>query len=197
MTVQFDGQEQTLARMGRIQEEPDRAAARGRLEDGDGAPPAGRRQAGGAFRPAARPAQRDRARRRLLRFPRLHLRQLRALRLHAGGLPPLPRRGRASHRAARARIAGGAPAKTRRSTSCARGTSRVDPDHNPPLHPFTASSELLEKCARDFLQARSAPRRLLSASCASRNWSISTTARARRRAATRARFPRRACRSFS
>ena len=72
----------------------------------------------------------------------------------------------------------------------------VDPDHNPPLHPFNESSELLEKCHQIFAGSTRGWASIIT-SCARRNSSISTTARARRRAATRARFPRRACPSSS
>ena len=131
------------------------------------------------------------------RFPRLHLRQLRALRLHAGGLPPLPRRDRASRRAAHARAAGGAPEKTSASRRCARGTSASIPTTTS----AAASVRRVVRAAREMpphlRQARPALRRLLRHPARSRSSSISTTARARRPAATRARSPRRACPSSS
>ena len=114
----------------------------------------------------------------------------------AGRLPPLPRRDRASRRPAHARAAGGAPPPARRRARCGRGTSASIPTTIRRSIP----SRNRRSCWRSATTSSPSSTRasaIISRSCASRSWSISTTARARRPAATRARFPRRACPSSS
>ncbi|MCE0522782.1 MAG: M3 family oligoendopeptidase [Methylacidiphilales bacterium] len=149
MTVQFDGQEQTLARMGRIQEEPDRP----------------RREA----------AWKTVAERRLLDADKLEelFDQMLVLRneiAHAAGFPDFraytfanyerfdytPEDCLRFHDAVEHHVvplARELQEERRRKLGLDRlrpWDLAVDPDHNPPLHPFAESSELLEKCQQIF-----------------------------------------------
>ncbi|HEV3270857.1 MAG TPA: M3 family oligoendopeptidase [Candidatus Methylacidiphilales bacterium] len=149
MTAQFDGQEQTLARMGRIQEEPDRprreaawkAVADRRLADADKLEElfdkllalrnAIARAAGFADFRAYTFASYE----RFDYTPEDCLRFHDAIEHH---VVPLARE---------------LQEERRRKLGVGRlrpWDLAVDPDHNPPLHPFAASSELLEKCHEIF-----------------------------------------------
>ncbi len=149
MTVQFDGKEQTLARMGRIQEEPDRP----------------RREA----------AWKTVAERRLLDADKLEelFDQLLVLRneiAHAAGFSDFraytfanyerfdytPEDCLRFHDAVEHHVVPLArELQEERRQKLGLEKLRpwdlaVDPDQNPPLHPFTESSELLEKCHQIF-----------------------------------------------
>ena len=151
MTVQFDGEEQTLARMGRIQEEPDRP----------------RREA----------AWKTVAERRLLDVDKLEdiFDQLLVLRTeiaHAAGFTDFraytfanyerfdytPEDCLRFHDAVEHHVVPLARAlqeERRRKLGLEKlrpWDLAVDPDQNPPLRPFHASSELLEKCHQIFSQ---------------------------------------------
>ncbi len=149
MTVQFDGQEQTLARMGRIQEEQDRI----------------RREA----------AWKTVTERRLQDADRLEelFDQLLVLRneiAHAAGFTDFraytfayyerfdytPEDCLRFHEAVEKHVVPLAR-ELQKERQARLGVEplrpwdlAVDPDHNPPLRPFTESSELLEKCQRIF-----------------------------------------------
>ncbi len=149
MTVQFDGQEQTLARMGRIQEEPDRP----------------RREAGWKIV----------MERRLQDVDKLEdifdkLLVLRNEIAHAAGFSDFraytfanyerfdytPEDCLRFHDAVEHHVvplARELQEERRKKLGLDRlrpWDLAVDPDHNPPLHPFDASSELLEKCQQIF-----------------------------------------------
>ncbi len=149
MTVQFDGKEQTLARMGRIQEEPDRA----------------RREA--AWKTVVERRQQDAEKLEDLFDQLLVLRNEIA---HAADFPDFraytfanyerfdytPEDCLRFHDAVEHNIV---PLvrelQKERQKKLGVETLRpwdlaVDPDHNPPLHPFDASSELLEKSHQIF-----------------------------------------------
>jgi oligoendopeptidase F len=149
MTVQFDGQEQTLARMARIQEEPDR--------------------------PRRESAWKTVVERRLREVDKMEdiFDQLLVLRneiAHAAGFPDFraytfanyerfdytPEDCLKFHDAVEHHIVPLAR-ELQKERAKKLGLEKlrpwdlaVDPDHNPPLHPFTASSELLEKCHAIF-----------------------------------------------
>jgi len=149
MTVQFDGKEQTLARMGRIQEEPDR--------------------------PRRESAWKTVAERRLQDADKLEelFDQLLVLRneiAHAAGYPDFRAYTFASyerfdytpedclrfHDAVEHHIVPLAR-ELQKERQRKLGLEKlrpwdlaVDPDHNPPLHPFEASSDLVEKCHQIF-----------------------------------------------
>jgi oligoendopeptidase F len=149
MTVQFDGQEQTLARMGRIQEEPDRA----------------RREA--AWKIVAERRLQDAGRLEELFDQLLVLRNEIAL---AAGFPDFRAYTFASyerfdytpedclrfHDAVEHHVVPLAR-ELQKERQAKLGVAplrpwdlAVDPDHNPPLHPFDESTELLEKCHQIF-----------------------------------------------
>ena len=149
MTVRFDGQEQTLARMGRIQEEPDRP----------------RREA--AWKAVAARRLQDAEKLEELFDQLLGLRNAIA---HAAGFPDFraytfanyerfdytPEDCLRFHEAIEHHVV---PLTRELQEERRRklGLDRlrpwdlaVDPDQNPPLHPFAESSELLEKCQQIF-----------------------------------------------
>jgi oligoendopeptidase F len=149
MTVQFDGQEQTLARMGRIQEEPDRA----------------RREA--AWKLVAERRLQDAARLEELFDQLLVLRNEIAL---AAGFPDFRAYTFASyerfdytpedclrfHDAIEHHVVPLAR-ELQKERQARLGVAplrpwdlAVDPDHHPALRPFAESSELLEKCHQIF-----------------------------------------------
>jgi hypothetical protein len=121
---------------------------------------------------------------------------LRALRLYARGLPPLSRRHRAPRRPARARVAGGTSApEARRGSAAPVGPRRRS---RPPRRSIPSPNRpSCSKNATRFSPSSTRASATTTPSCASSNWSISTTARARRPAATRAPSPRRASPSSS
>jgi len=149
MTVQFEGKEQTLARMGRIQEEPDRP----------------RREA--AWKTVAERRLRDTGKLEELFDQLLVLRNEIA---RAAGFPDFraytfanyerfdytPEDCLRFHDAVEHNVvplARELQEERRRKLGLERlrpWDLAVDPDHNPPLHPFTESSELLEKCHQIF-----------------------------------------------
>ena len=144
MTVEFDGQEQTLARMARIQEEPDRA----RRETAWKTVASRRLQEAGTLedifdrmlvlrhemaRAAGYPSFREYT---FALYERFDYTPDDCLRFHAAvehHIVPLAREIQNERR----RKLG---VETLRPWDLA-----VDPDHRPPLHPFAESSELLEK----------------------------------------------------
>jgi oligoendopeptidase F len=149
MTVQFDGQEQTLARMGRIQEEPDRP----------------RREA--AWKTVAERRLQDADKLEELFDKLLVLRNEIA---YAAGFPDFraytfanyerfdytPEDCLRFHDAIEHHVVPLAR-KLQKERRQKLGLEKlrpwdlaVDPDQNPPLHPFVASSELLEKCHEIF-----------------------------------------------
>ncbi len=149
MTVHFDGQEQTLARMGRIQEEPDRprreaawkTVAERRLQDADKLEELFdqllvlrneiARAAGFAdFRAYT-----------FANYERFDYTPEDCLRFHAAvehHVVPLARELQEERR------------RKLGLDKLRPWDLAVDPDQNPPLHPFDKSSELLEKCHQIF-----------------------------------------------
>jgi oligoendopeptidase F len=149
MTVQFEGKEQTLARMARLQEEPDRArretawkavTAR-RLEDADKLEDIFDQLLQLRHEIALAAGFPDFRAYTFANYERFDYTADDCLRFHAAiehHVIPLMRE---LHEQRRRRLGVG------RLRPWDLG---VDPDHRPPLHPFAESSELLEKCHHIF-----------------------------------------------
>ena len=149
MTVQFDGQEQTLARMGRIQEEPDRprreaawkTVAERRLQDVDKLEEIFDQLLVLRNEIAHAAGFTDFRAYTFANYERFDYTPDDCLKFHAAiehHFVPLARE-----------------LQKERQTKLGVDKLRpwdlgVDPDHKPPLHPFDASSELLEKCHQIF-----------------------------------------------
>ena len=156
MTVQFDGEEQTLTRMSRIQEEPDRArretawktVVERRLQDSSissrsfstSFSPCGTRsptpRAFPISAPTCSPGKSASITRRKIAF---------------ASMPPLSTMScHSSANCRRNAAASSVVEKLRRHRRHSGTASRSIPDHHPALRPFTASSELVEKSHQIF-----------------------------------------------
>jgi oligoendopeptidase F len=149
MTVQFDGQEQTLARMARIQEEPDRprresawkTVVERRLQDTDRLEEIFDKMLVLRNEIARAADFSDFRAYTFANYERFDYTPEDCLRFHAAiehHIVPLARE---------------LQEKRRRKLGVDKlrpWDLSVDPDHNPPLHPFAASSELMEKSHQIF-----------------------------------------------
>jgi oligoendopeptidase F len=149
MTVQFDGKEQTLARMGRIQEEPDRARREAawktvverRMQDADKLDDIFDQLLVLRNEIAHAAGFSDFRAYTFANYERFDYTPEDCLRFHEAvehNVVPLVRE---LQRERKAKLG----VDTLRPWDLA-----VDPDHNPPLHPFEASTELLEKSHQIF-----------------------------------------------
>src|ERR1700683_751273 len=149
MTVQFDGQEQTLARMGRIQEEPDRprreaawkTVAERRLKDADKLEELFDKLLGLLNEIAHAAGFPDFRAYTFANYERFDYTPEDCLRFHDAiehHIVPLARELQEERR------------KKLGLERLRPWDLGVDPDQNPPLHPFATSSELLEKCHEIF-----------------------------------------------
>jgi len=149
MTVQFDGKEQTLARMGRIQEEPDRARREAawktvvarRLQDAEKLEDIFDQLLVLRNEIALAADFPDFRAYTFASYERFDYTPEDCLRFHDAvehHIVPLVRELQKE----RQKKLGVAPLRP--------WDLAVDPDQNPPLHPFEASSELLEKCHKIF-----------------------------------------------
>jgi oligoendopeptidase F len=149
MTVHFDGQEQTLARMGRVQEEPDRArreaawktVAERRLQDADKLEELFDQLLVLRNEIAHAAGFTDFRAYTFANYERFDYTPEDCLQFHdavAHHVVPLARELQEERR------------QKLGLEKLRPWDLGVDPDHNPPLHPFAASSELLVKCQEIF-----------------------------------------------
>jgi oligoendopeptidase F len=149
MTVHFDGKEQTLARMGRIQEEPDRprreaawkTVAERRLQDVDKLEQLFDQLLALRNEIARAAGFADFRAYTFANYERFDYTPEDCLRFHDAVEHHIVPLARALQKERQEKL-GVDPLRP--------WDLAVDPDHNPPLHPFAESSELLEKCHQIF-----------------------------------------------